>query len=361
MAQIALNRNTANLFFGHDSRPLTQLFSYIKLLCAAVIAVASISLLLAGVWYSLTHPIFLAIELCASAIIGASVTLAGAMPVLHPRRTQPKQTPSNFGIQNWEDVRFLTEDGIELGAWFIPPPRAGKHATLIFVHGLGGNRGDLLSQAAMLVSRGFGALLIDLRNHGKSDGQITTLGYAEADDVHGAFYYLLMRPEVDPDRIGLFGYSMGAATVLRAGVRLPQIRSIIAESAYSSLRENIVHGIISRTGLPPFPFAPLMIWLGELITGLCIDQIRPIDDMARLGSRAVLFIHGKKDRSVHVSNSVRLFNAAQGPRGLYLIDRATHTNLSSSEPVEFEKRISGFLDWSLQGIERRQSPRLNPI
>ncbi len=361
MAQIALNRDTNDLFARRTLPALSVLYSFLRLFFAILVAIALLTLLLGGVWYASVNPASSAIGLALFLSIGLLVGYAGAMPVLHPRRTQPRCTPSDYGIENWEDVRFLATDGVELGAWFIPPVPDGNHATVVFVHGLGGNRGDLLNEAAMLVSRGFGALLLDLRNHGQSRGTITTLGYSEAEDVRGAFNYVLTRPEVNPDCIGLLGYSMGAASVLRAAASIPQVRSVIVESAYSSLRDNIVRGFIAKTGLPPFPFAPLMIWLGERLTGLRIDQIRPIDDLMRIAPRAILFVHGKKDHAVHVSNSVRLYTAAKEPRGLYLIDRGTHSGLAATEPVEFEKRIGGFLDWSLRGIERRQVPRPSAI
>ena len=135
------------------------------------------------------------------------------MTLVHPARTQPEQTPADYGLQSWEEVSFPTQDGLQLAGWFIPPANDMDGATIIYVHGLGSNRGDLLEQAALLSNQGFGALLFDLRNHGKSQGEITTLGYMESKDVRAAVDYLLSRSDVNPHRIGLVGISMGGATL----------------------------------------------------------------------------------------------------------------------------------------------------
>jgi len=157
---------------------------------------------------------------------------------------------------------------------------------------------------------------------------------------------LLSRDEVNPERIGLVGYSMGGAAVLRAAIHLPQIKAIIAESAYTSLEDNITQGVIAKTGLPPVLFAPLMIWFGEHVTGLRIDQVRPIDDVTHI-KRPVLFVHGTLDKTVDASNSRRLYAVANEPKGLYMIKNATHTGLLGADPLGFERYVGGFLERNL--------------
>jgi len=221
-----------------------------------------------------------------------------ALTLVHPLRTLASETPAAYGIPAWEDVRFLTSDNLELRGWFIPPEGAVDGATIIFVHGLGSNREDLLEQAALLHKYGYGVLLFDLRNHGESQGTITTLGYLEAGDVQAAMDHLLSRPDVNPQRIGLMGMSMGGATVLRAAARIPEVRAVVAEAAYTSIEDNLAHGVRALTGLPPFPFAPLVAWFGEMESGLDIRLVRPIDDVGKIAPRPLLLIHGDQDTLV---------------------------------------------------------------
>lgn len=353
----ALPRSTVKIY----SNPFPSLtghgFFLLKRLFASLVSLILLALSLIGLWFATLHPLAFLIESVLLLSIGLLGSYMVAMSVLHPHRSRPTRVPTDFGIEQWEDVRLRAADGVELGAWFVPPAPQSAGATIVFVHGLGANRSELLNEAAMLVAHGFGALLIDLRNHGQSRGTLTTLGYLETEDVVGAVEYLLTRPEVNSERIGLFGHSMGGAAVLRAAARLPQVRAVIAESAYASLRDNLAQGLIAKTCLPPFPFVPLLLWLGERITRLHIDWIRPIDDVTHLVSCAVLFIHGKKDCTIKAANAEELYAAARWPKGLYLIDEGTHTELAVAEPVKFEKRITGFLEWSLRGIDRRRAPR----
>lgn len=283
------------------------------------------------------------------AMLGMTLWLSytRALILVHPTRFVAERTPSDVGLTYWEEVTFRAPDGIRLRGWFIPPP-SHHRAVIIFVHGLATNRAHLLDEAALLAQHGYGALLFDLRNHGASEGTVTTLGYWEAEDVRGAVAYVLTRTDVDARRIVLMGHSMGAGTVLRAGARVEHVRAVIAMSAYASLEENIVEGVEGLTGLPAFPFAPLVIWFGEREAGLNIRDVRPIDDIALLSPRAVLLIHGERDPLVPVRNAYRLYHAAREPKELYIIPQAGHVGLMQAEPREYERRVSEFLRRALE-------------
>lgn len=270
-----------------------------------------------------------------------------AMMLVHPARYVADRAPSDVGFTDWEQVTFHAPDGVRLHGWFIPP-QPHNRALIIFVHGLVTNRAHLLDEAALLARHGYGALLFDLRNHGTSEGAITTLGYLEVEDVRGAVAYALTRTEVDARRIVLLGHSMGAGTVLRAGARIEQVRAVIAMSAYTSLEENIVEGVEGLTGLPAFPFAPLVIWFGEREARLNIRAVRPIDDIPHISPRAVMLIHGEMDALIPVRNAHRLYHAAREPKELYIIPQAGHVGLMQAEPREYERRVTEFLRRALE-------------
>ncbi|MCX7838398.1 MAG: alpha/beta hydrolase [Anaerolineae bacterium] len=270
-----------------------------------------------------------------------------AVMLVRPARYVAERAPSDVGLAYWEDVTFYAPDGVRLHGWFIPP-QPNNLAGIIFVLGWATNRAHLLEEAALLARHGYGALLFDLRNHGASGGTITTLGYLEAEDVRSAVAYVLTRAEVDARRIVLMGHSMGAGTVLRAGARIEHARAVIAMSAYASLEDNIVEGVEGLTGLPAFPFAPLVIWFGEREAGLNIRHVRPIDDIAHISPRAVMLIHGELDTLIPVRNAHRLYHAAREPKELYIIRKAGHVALMQAEPREYERRVSEFLRRALE-------------
>jgi len=282
-------------------------------------------------------------------VVGAVVSIlwlaySNAMTLVHPARTQPEHTPADYGFQTWEDVSFPSQGGLQLAGWFIPPAEDMDGATIIYVHGLGSNRGDLLDQAALLSKHGYGALLFDLRNHGQSQGELTTLGYTESEDVRATVDYLLGRAEVNPQRIGLVGMSMGGATVIRAAAHIPEIRAVIAEAAYTSIEDNLAHGVRALTGLPPFPYAPLVAWFGEQEADMDIQLMRPIDEISQIAPRPILLIHGNQDPTVPLENSRALYQAAGEPKQLYIVKNAAHGGFLEADPQGFPLQLENFFD-----------------
>jgi hypothetical protein len=101
---------------------------------------------------------------CAVLVVGAVISIlwlaySNAMTLVHPARTQPGETPADYGIHAWEEVSFPTQDGLQLAGWFFPPANDMDGATIIYVHGLGSNREDLLEQAALLSKEATGIAL----------------------------------------------------------------------------------------------------------------------------------------------------------------------------------------------------------
>ncbi len=326
---------------------------------ALLVATVFLSVTVTGLWLAKSSLLLMLCLLCVVAIVALALSAFVALPILHPARTRPQYTPANFGWHSWENVHFDSSDHLRLQGWFIPPDSRCHGATLIFVHGLGSNRGELLGEALALARHGYGALLFDLRSHGSSQGTLSTLGYHEVNDIRGAVRYLFSRPEVNRQRIGLVGHSIGAVASLRAAARIPAIRAVVAESAFDSLPDNIAQGLVAKTGLPPFLFAPIVMWLGERVTGVSADHLRPIQDVARIAPRAVLFVHGSQDPLVNVENSRRLYRAASEPKSLVIVRGAKHSDLFRSAPVSLERRLVEFFDRQLLSRSSAASPVQN--
>ena len=124
------------------------------------------------------------------------------------------------------DVTFKSSDGLTLFGRFLP---SRNRATIILVHGLGQANQDMLLFAEHLAGQGFGIFMIDLRSHGSSDGDTSTNGWCEADDVAGAVDYLLHRVDVNGQKIGALGVSLGAQAVLRGALKTANIRALVLD------------------------------------------------------------------------------------------------------------------------------------
>ena len=160
-------------------------------------------------------------------ILVALVVLYGLISFLIARgvtsvdRDPQEDHPSNYGLV-FEDVEFDSRDGeVSLSGWYLPGDASAPH--LIFVHGNGSVRsGDnAVDIASRLVGRGYNSLLFDLRGRGASEGDTASGGFFERQDVLGAFDYLVAERGASPDRIGLVGFSLGAATSIMSAALEP--------------------------------------------------------------------------------------------------------------------------------------------
>ena len=108
-----------------------------------------------------------------------------------------------------EDVSLETSDGLDLEGWYVPS-RNGA-AVVVFPGRNGPQR-----HARMLVDHGYGVLLFDRRGEGGSEGEPNAYGWGGDRDVHAAVDFLQRRPDVEPDRIGGLGLSVGGEVLLEA-------------------------------------------------------------------------------------------------------------------------------------------------
>jgi uncharacterized protein len=266
-----------------------------------------------------------------------------AWSLVFPAQHAAGNTPADFGVATYQDVTFTTLDGLQLGAWYIAPTRADG-ATIIFIHGLGGNRGAFLGRAWLFAQSGYGMLLLDLRHSGTSAGEFTTMGLLEALDVQAAFDFLTQQPLVNAERIAIYGHSMGGATAIMAFRDIPQARVLIAEAAYSSLTDNIRERIIRDLPLPPFVFPQIIVGFTNILTGENLFDVRPIDAIQELNGRPVLLVHGTADFNVPFINAERLFAAAHEPKEFWIIDGAGHGASFDVSPDVYEAHIMPFLE-----------------
>lgn len=295
-----------------------------------------------------TRPYWLRLSLFTLVMVGAGalIVIFVVFPVhvadvmsYPPRLTVCCQTPAVFGL-HYEDVAFPTSDGLTLRGWYIPGQNG---ATILFAHGSGGNRLGIgqLEQAAALAQRGFGVLLFDLRGHGASDGaQISFTGA----DVLAALNYLRSRPEVDPDRIGAIGLSLGAIDIVQAA----------AAERDRGLKAIVLDGL-GQSGLADFPppatASELILALQRSVIFMTLRwrgvvAAPVIESLSRLPPLPKLFISGAGQDLER--EAVRRYFAATGePKSLWEIPEGSHAYTWAARPAEYVQRIVDFFSQSL--------------
>jgi dipeptidyl aminopeptidase/acylaminoacyl peptidase len=276
--------------------------------------------------------------ICLLAYIGASVY--GAYKLTHPFRRLLNTTPTQYSLV-YEDVSFSsTVDDVPLKGWFVNP---SGNPTIVVMHGGDSNRANYINMevSKALVEHGYSVLLFDFRGHGESGGDTGGLGQWETRDLEGALAYLRTRGIT---QVGTLGYSMGAATELLAAPDQPEMRAIVADSAFSDL-SSMIEFQREKLGAPSF-LDPGVIMASRLVFGLDILADEPMRAVARLGDRPVLLIHATGDDLIPISHAIKLQQAGATDPNLFLwLAPATgHVASFADDKQEYLNRVIGFFD-----------------
>jgi fermentation-respiration switch protein FrsA (DUF1100 family) len=266
----------------------------------------------------------------------AAVCYLQVTAYLHPGRYSASGNFLNASAIPYRSVHFLTDDGIDLHAWYTPP---GNGAVILIAHGQGGSIPEDIY--ALFARHGYGVLAWEFRGHGGSGGDFTSIGYYETLDAKAALAYALEQPGVE--HVGAWGGSMGASTLIRAAARYPEIEALVSDSGFAALQDQFLQRI-------PYPaLRPLMRLIAEQETGARVEWVSPVDDIARISPRPVFIIQGLNDTAIPANSAQRLFDAAAEPRFLWLGEGATHLYMFGRFPEEYERRVIDFFDAYLLG------------
>ncbi len=133
-----------------------------------------------------------------------------------------------------EEVRYTTEDGLELSGWLLTPESRPPYATVVVSGGNAGHRADRLPLAEGLSDRGYAVLLMDYRGYGGNPGSPSEDGLIA--DHRAAVSYVLGRPDVDPGRLVYFGESLGSAVAAIRSAEQPPA-ALVLRSPFPELAD----------------------------------------------------------------------------------------------------------------------------
>jgi fermentation-respiration switch protein FrsA (DUF1100 family) len=262
--------------------------------------------------------------------------------ITNPRLTRrlSTKTPADYGMP-YEEATVTTADGLKLVGWFVPSQNG---ASLILVHGYKDRRESMLQVANVLHRHGYGLLILSVRAHDSSDGELITFGHYEMQDLDAWYAYEIAHPGVDAGEIGIFGVSMGGSLALQYSARNPHIAAIVADSAFSSLSDTVATSVKFFTGLPPFPFAPMILFWSQRESGFDVTEIDAKQWIPQLSPRPVFVMQGDADVVVSPQSGERLYEAAGQPKEFWHEPDVGHAQFLQKHPADFERRVVGFFD-----------------
>jgi len=261
-------------------------------------------------------------------------------------RRLPTQTPIDFGLV-YDDVAITAQDGARLVAWYVPTVNG---AVILAQHGYKSQRGEMLNEAVMLHRHGYGVLITAMRAHDMSDGQLISFGRAEVPDLEAWTDFIQHQPGVDPHRLGILGNSLGGTLAIGLAAETPAIRAVVANSAFSSLDDTIETSVRFFTGLPAFPFAPLIRFWAAREAGISVGDIDATRWIGRVSPRPILLMQGGNDVVISTVSGQRLFNAAREPKELWFDQHVGHAGFDSARPDEYERRVVALFDRALGSL-----------
>lgn len=270
-------------------------------------------------------------------LLGVLSTLA----LLYAPCAGPGPNPADEGYQA-ESVTLQARAGGSFQGYFIH----GRNGATIIVPPTGSSgRGSRWAETKLLLDHGYAVFTFESRRCAGM-GPLS-LGYEEVNEVADALGYLHTRPEVDRDRIGIYGFSSAGATAVMAAARLPGLKAVVAEGGYGDFVKNALGASRSRglTGLIEAayrrPFRPTY----RLVTGLELEQLSPVSVIDRIAPRPILLIYGSQE--VSLAGAREQLAAAGDNAELWIVDGAGHGNYLAVAPEEYEARLVGFFQEAL--------------
>jgi len=227
-------------------------------------------------------------------------------------------TPADVGLP-FEEVRIPTEDGPVLHGWLVPGAEGAP--VVLFCHGNAGNISHRLESLRLFHMLGLSTLIFDYRGYGMSEGKVSEAGTYR--DARAVWRYLTGERGVKPERIILFGRSLGGAVAVELATEV-RPAALVVESAFTSVPDMAAQ---------VYPFLPV-----RLLARIGYDSLTRMDQV----SGPVLVIHSRDDELVPVEHGRRLFEAAPEPKR-FLEIRGSHNDGFIASGKTYVRGWAGFL------------------
>jgi fermentation-respiration switch protein FrsA (DUF1100 family) len=213
--------------------------------------------------------------------------------------------PAATVLPGASDVLLQTEDGLELGAWYLPAAGAEAPAVLV-ANGNGGSRELRAPLARALAARGLSVLLFDYRGYGGNPGSPSEQGLAR--DVRAARRFLLDEAGVPDARLVCLGESLGAAVVTELATEHPPA-GLVLRSPFEDL---------ASVGSVHYPLLPVRVLLR--------DRFPVAEHIADVHAPTTV-VYGTADSIVPPEQSRTVAAAAAGLHRLVPVHGADHNDL----------------------------------
>ena len=253
---------------------------------------------------------------------------------------------NRYNVETFEVKSF---DGLKLAGTVFHSVKGcnwdGKNHVILMVHGFQVQQAMMWAELPFFLPHGYDCVTIDLRTAGLSEGKnINTMGYNEAKDLAATCKYI--REKYGDDVVlGLYGQSMGSATIMQYCSDDPNLGFMIEDCGYASLKDTI-HEIQSR--LLKFvdfeDFYPRVLKYAT-VGDITYEDVVPIESVKKLDPEVpTMFLHSTGDTYIAPGNAKQLYDARPGTKKeLHYYSIAPHSGSFMMHPIQYKKDIDAFL------------------
>ena len=233
----------------------------------------------------------------------------------------------------------LDLEGAKIKGWVLQP-QVSTDTAVIIAPGYQGTKALLLPLAEFFRDNGFFSVVFDPRGEGESGGEIYALGAFEDEDIEAIMDYLEKSHQIS--QFVLFGISCGAtASIIASSRNQERVVATIADSPFANIL------IAQGGGFFKILWVRFCNFWGKVRKG--IDLCKETDALSCIGKVShIMLIHCIEDRTLHFENSVLLYNSAQEPKELWLVDNLDHVQAITHCTEEYLQRVLGFVQKCLE-------------
>jgi alpha-beta hydrolase superfamily lysophospholipase len=253
-----------------------------------------------------------------------------------------------FGVDNFRPINtqqpeqpyetIMIQSRQSLECW-LKKEKNSKGIVVLF-HGYSGNKSGNISYSKAFNKMGYSTLLVDFMGSGGSEGNQTTIGFKESQDVKAAFDYI--KKTFPNEEIILFGSSMGAVAIMKSVADYDiQPNKIVLECPFGTMRKT-VQKRFEAMNVPSFPFADMLMFYGGIQNGFNAYRHKPTA-YAKQIKTPVLLLYGVNDERVTLAETNAIFEALNGEKKLILLENSAHQNYLVNDEKIWLEAVEAFL------------------
>lgn len=249
---------------------------------------------------------------------------------------------------DWKKLTMTSFDGAELVAHMHD---VGSESTIVICHGYKSHYfGNTSCAGKFFAENDYNIIQIVSRGHGESGGDFITFGEHESKDL--LMWLEKFEKELGLKKMIVYGISLGSNTVMRASefIDSKAVKALILDCGFSNTRQALIDQL-KRKAKPQFrgllvmvgkPYIKKLRNIGIKSGGFDIYEGNTAESIKK-SKLPSFFIHGKKDSTVPIDNTIRNYEACPNKKEMYISENADHGAGFAAGGQELEEKLMAFL------------------